>query len=239
MSKPKFKKYRKKIGFGFGCKGFNGDLYKEIVGHCHNGVDWTTGKYGGQIRTDNAGYVYKVIRAGETPSNWAGVYILVPTGNGTYMEICYGHCSEILVKVGDFVKEDQIVALEGNKGEVYYGNTRITKAMQDAGDTRGHHVHEMWRPVRRVKTRKKDKFYLEIAGKHPTQKAGEYYRDDQGYNYEVVHENGARGGIDPDVSEYITAPLSSKLIKATIALSGDNDASVIYKFGQLLAKLGL
>jgi murein DD-endopeptidase MepM/ murein hydrolase activator NlpD len=184
----KFKAYRKPIQFGFGAGGAAAEEYKRVVGHYHSGVDYSYG-YGMPVRSDNYGIVYKIERPENSPSGWCGVYILCPDDKEGWVEVCFGHLSVVMVNVGDVVREDQIIGLEGNKGEVYYGGERITKAMQEAGDERGSHVHEQYRPVKRVRSTNKDKHYLNVGGKR--------YIDAQGYYYQVKYTNDTMGCVNP------------------------------------------
>lgn len=155
----------------------------------HTGIDSTKG-FGSKVKTDNAGYVYKVINEGDFPSNWAAVYLLVPNGDEV-MEVVLGHLSKIYVKEGQTIPEDYVVGLEGNRGDVYQGGTRITADMQRAGDTRGSHLHEQYRPTVKKKRAVSSKHYL-------TKKNGNRYRDKDKNYYEIVEvDNGFKGCIDP------------------------------------------
>jgi hypothetical protein len=153
----------------------------------HTGIDWNVG-YGGFVNTDNAGFVYKTYAPQERADNWTAVYLLVPNG-ATYMEVCLGHLSKLYAHEGDTLLENQLVGLEGNFGEVYQGGQRITPEMQDAGDKRGAHVHENYRPVERVKKQTKGKHYLN--GKNGI------YKDKEGFYYEIVIDNSVNGCVDP------------------------------------------
>lgn len=158
----------------------------------HTGVDSTKG-YGSLVNADNTGLVYKVWYPQEREDNWAGVYMLVPHEDH-FMEVCVGHMMSIFVKPGETVLEGQYLGREGNMGMVFSGGMQITAAMQDAGDRRGAHRHESYRPVRRVKDARKGLFYLE-------NKNG-IYRDKEGYCYEVVFTGAMRGHVDPRKFDY-------------------------------------
>ena len=158
----------------------------------HPGVDWTLG-YGSLIRFDNPGYVYKVWKPQEREDNWAAICQLVPFGDD-FMEVTLGHVSAVYVTEGESVSEGQYAGKEGNMGEVYQNGVRITAAMQDAGDTRGSHVHESYRPVRRVRTVK--------AGKHYLHNKNGRYKDSEGFYYEIINENSTNGCIDPRAFDY-------------------------------------
>jgi murein DD-endopeptidase MepM/ murein hydrolase activator NlpD len=187
----------KKIDFGYGPGGVGAEHYKDTVGHYHTGVDYRNG-YGSPVYSDNYGWVYKINTTEQSPSGWAGVYYICPDEKEGFVEVCQGHLSEIYVKVGDVVREGQMIGREGNKGEVYSGGTRITKEMQMAGDKRGSHVHEQFRPVRRVSKPSQGKHYLNGESKHGyTDKDGRY-RDKKGMYYEIKYQdNGTKGCINP------------------------------------------
>ena len=74
----------------------------------HKGVD-IGGSYGADIVSVLAG---KVIAASYTATN--GNYVRVDHGNGVVTG--YVHCSKLLVKKGDYVKQGQVIALCGSTG---------------------------------------------------------------------------------------------------------------------------
>lgn len=180
---------KKRVTYGFGNNGIASSKYIEVVGHPHTGVDYSNG-YGSPVVSDNYGFVYKIIKPEQSPSGWCGVYYLCPDNKYGWVEVCQGHLSRVDVKVGDVVREGQVIGLEGNKGEVYSGGKLVTKAMQESGDRRGHHVHEQFRPVRRVLKVNSKKHYLNRAD-------GRKYCDRQGYYYEIQLDNDTRGCVDP------------------------------------------
>ena len=167
----------------------------------HSGIDWVKG-YGSNVFSDNAGFCYKLYRPGDLDSNWAAVYLLVPY-EGEFMEVCMGHFSYV-ADVGETeVTEGQWVGREGNCGEVYSGGVRITADMQRAGDKRGSHVHENYRPVQRVKTKRSVKHYL--------LKGGKAYKDKEGFYYEIKYDTPTKGCIDPMQFEYKETPTVIRL----------------------------
>lgn len=222
-----------KIEFGFGPGGQGSEEYKNTVGFYHNGVDWKQG-FGSPIRSDNAGMAYKTIAAGFTADNWAAVHILVPLErHDRFMEIILGHVSAVLVDEGAAVKENQIVALEGNRGLVYSGGVRITPEMQKGGDKRGSHVHECWRLTQRVKAMRKGQHYLRT-------KYGDPYMDKQGFYYEIIdNDNGFKGMIDPRL--YDSLSTADKIDKAVEVLRQrkDPDAEALGFMAKLLRVLGI
>lgn len=181
-----FKRFNK----GLITNGFNtcGD-YEERVGNCHTGVDYVLG-YGAPVYFDNPGYIYKVYHPQTREDNWTGVYQLVPTKWG-YMEVVMGHFLGIApgIKEGVWVEEGQLAGWEGNFGEVYQGGLRITSAMQDKGDRRGHHVHEQYRPVIGVQFVSPNKHYLRAPEGNIAMMDGKYL--------EVMHDNNQKGCVDP------------------------------------------
>ena len=185
----KFKVARKgKITQYFG--GNANPLYRNAGLNGHTGIDWTLG-YGKGVTTDNGGYVYKTYTP-ERPSagdGFTGVYLLVPMGGEQYMEVCLGHLSKVFVEVGETIPEDYVVGQEGNNGDVYQGGVYYPDGAPNKG-TKGSHVHENWRPVRRVKKLSGGKHYLNSH-------LGGMYQDTDGYYYEVVNTNEYRGCIDP------------------------------------------
>ena len=173
----------------------------------HSGVDWWIG-HKKPVSSDNAGYAYKVFTPFQLPSNWTGVHLLCPTDDPeVFMEILMGHFIEVGVKQGDWVEEEQYIGKQGNYGNVW-GNPegfmrRITVEEQRAGTTdRGSHVHEGWRPVRKVAKKTKGEFYLfDDRGRH--------YKDSEGNYYEIIEKNnGINGHIDPFKYEYTKDDLS-------------------------------
>jgi murein DD-endopeptidase MepM/ murein hydrolase activator NlpD len=186
----------KRITFGYGHAGPKSEEYIKTVGHPHTGVDYSNG-YGSPVISVGYGWVYKIITPEQSPSGWCGVYYLCPDDKYGWVEVCQGHLSRVDVKVGDVVREGQQIGLEGNRGEVYSGGMLITKEMQMNGDKRGSHVHEQYRPVRRVKKAIRGKHYLNGVSSHGYTNSQGRYRDKQGMYYEIQIDNDTRGCVDP------------------------------------------
>jgi murein DD-endopeptidase MepM/ murein hydrolase activator NlpD len=186
----------RRVQFGFGPGGVGSEDYKKTVGHYHTGLDWFNG-YGTPVIAENYGIVYKINTPDQSESGWCGVYTLVPDDKYGWIEETFGHLSRVDVKLGDVIREGQQVGLEGNKGEVYYNGTRITKAMQQKGDKRGSHVHYQTRPVTRVKKPRAGKHYLNGVSKHGYTDSLGRYRDKQGMYYEITLNNETKGCVDP------------------------------------------
>ena len=86
---------------------FNGTDY-------HTGMDIAgTGVYGKPIVAANAGTV-RFVNWKYTAGKGYGIYLIVDHGGG--MSTLYGHCSNIVVKVGDVVKKGQKIAEVGSTG---------------------------------------------------------------------------------------------------------------------------
>ncbi len=154
----------------------------------HPGIDESCAPgYGSPYSSLVEGVVYSMWTPQHPASDgYTAVYVLVTTPLETF-EFTVGHVSEILVKLGDYVKRGQIIAKEGNKGEVWSKGVHITLAMQDAGDHRGSHRHLQKRPVIRKK----------FAHSPFLQNAYGPYYDSEGYYYEVaMPNNGYRGCVD-------------------------------------------
>ena len=153
----------------------------------HTGIDYGKG-YGKPVCVDNKSYVYKIVTSESNKDNWQAVYTIVDD----IMEICFGHLSRIDVKEGQWLEQGQQIGLEGNRGMVFVGQTRITPEMQRAGSTEGSHVHESWRPVIKVYGNR------EIRGVHYMRNArGKAYKNNN-HLYEIAYENPqTRGHVDP------------------------------------------
>lgn len=185
----------------------------------HTGVDEACG-YGTDVYALKSGVVYKILddkHPANDGSGYWGVYIISQDKNGQYCEWQIGHLSKILCNVGDMVSPWTIIGQEGNHGQVYYGNTEITKAMEDAGDHRGSHRH--WN--KKIVTRQTASERESRPGVHLTLfgPAGSLYIDPQGFVYSINdYYNGYNGSVDPmadidagyaDVNAHFSAPNGS------------------------------
>jgi murein DD-endopeptidase MepM/ murein hydrolase activator NlpD len=137
-------------------------------------------------------YVYKVLTK-ENPANdgsgFTGVFTICEQ-NGELFEFLYGHCNPT-VKVGQILARGEVLGTEGNNGEVYVGQERITLEMQKAGDTRGHHRHDQKRLLKKTK---------DFGGTLLTDRFGIFLKD--GFMYEIVnYENGYRGCVNYTLPE--------------------------------------
>lgn len=152
----------------------------------HSGWDIGCG-FGSDILAPFDMYVYSVIDKNSPmlgPEGYTQVGGIVNTELETF-EFIIGHCDPA-VQVGD-VKKGQKIATEANHGPVFDGQLQITLAMQRAGDKRGSHRHYQKRPLYKV-TSTGWGTYLNAYG---------YYRDSQGYYYQVVDpNNGYQGCVD-------------------------------------------
>ena len=93
-----------------------GDRYIQEEGRTafHGGIDISKpGCYGEPIVASAAG---EVITAGDT-GNGFGYHVVIDHGNS--VATLYGHCSSLAVKVGDIVKQGQVVGYIGSTGYAY------------------------------------------------------------------------------------------------------------------------
>ena len=74
----------------------------------HKGLDFSAA-HGEKIRSTGAGMVTMVGKG----KNY-GNFLKIKHGDG--LETRYAHCSKILVKKGDIVEKNQVIALVGNTG---------------------------------------------------------------------------------------------------------------------------
>lgn len=158
----------------------------------HTGVD-EVGGYGAPYHCKHEQeYVYKVLDK-ENPSydgsGFTGVFTIVDNGIEVF-EFLYGH-GDPCVKVGDTIHKGDVVMTEANHGEVYSGNTRITLAMQQAGDKRGSHAHNQKRILYKTKEFMEGNTRIYI-----TDNKG-FYKDKEGYYYYIpFYKNGYSGCVD-------------------------------------------
>ena len=104
----------------------NVDLYMKAIGsRGHNGID-IVGKQGVPLLA-TAG---EIVEVKDTPTGY-GKHIRIitpPDENGDFLELVYGHCNWILVKIGDKVENGQQIAGMSNTGFIisnstpYWGN---------------------------------------------------------------------------------------------------------------------
>lgn len=141
----------------------------------HPGIDEGCG-YGSPVHSPVSGTVVATHTPQKPASDgYTAVYILVETALETF-EFAIGHLSEVIVKVGDKVRAGDPVGREGNKGLVYAGPTRITLAMQKAGDRRGSHRHYQKRVVTEVTRPARGARYLTNAKGSVRSPSGGFYQ---------------------------------------------------------------
>lgn len=160
----------------------------------HTGYDESCG-YGSTIVAYKTGIVYKIIDDQHPANDGSGYWAvcMLVWENGEWSEWQYGHCSEILVKEGQWVLAGDDIAKEGNRGRVFAGGREITLAMQKAGDKRGSHRHIQKRPVERVDSNESRGQYL-TAWSPGIPSA---YRDVEGFYYKVKYPNNGYAGCVP------------------------------------------
>jgi hypothetical protein len=135
------------------------------------------------------------------------------------------------------VKTGDIIAKEGNHGEVYSGNILITLAMQAAGGHDGHHRHYQKRPV--IKTKNLD----DVIKNMGLSTAQGWYKDADGYYYQTYdYFNGFNGCVDwslplfnRDLDKGATGYDVYLLQKALVLEVGFDPINCIGTFGPLTA----
>lgn len=82
----------------------------------HGGMDISDSNITGQdiIAADGGTVIVSAYRKGTSYGSY-GKYIVIDHGGG--YQTLYAHCSELLVNVGDVVKQGQVIALVGNTGK--------------------------------------------------------------------------------------------------------------------------
>ncbi len=82
----------------------------------HGGTDISDSNITGQdiIASDGGTVIVSAYRKGTSYGSY-GKYIVIDHGGG--YQTLYAHCSELLVNVGDVVKQGQVIALVGNTGK--------------------------------------------------------------------------------------------------------------------------
>jgi murein DD-endopeptidase MepM/ murein hydrolase activator NlpD len=162
-------------------------IYAEQGLKGHTAEDWVNG-WKSPIKAVVTGEVYSTINlTNKDPKRYRAVYQVVDTEEFSY-EISYGHIDQCFANIGDVVKVGQIIATEGNWGDVFSGGKPVTTAGRKVG--KGSHLHgPQLRKCIKVKTRTRGKKYLKNA-------KGYFKRD--GKYYEIVdYDNGYWGCIDP------------------------------------------
>ena len=151
----------------------------------HTGIDIVCGSYS-SIQPKMRFYVYKVLNGttqiASDGSGFTGVFGIDEENN----EWLYGHCIPI-AEEGRWYETWETIGYESNKGRVYSGGIEITKSMQDAGDTRGHHRHIQKRECEKVSELTKIPLYK--YGGEPLQIDGKYIQI-------IDYNNGFNGCVD-------------------------------------------
>jgi hypothetical protein len=156
----------------------------------HTGIDVNCG-YGSTIASLTNGVVYSTFPVEQPASDgYTAVFVLTETPLEIF-EFSYGHVCEIDCQIGQQVKVGDALAKEGNKGEVYSGNTLITLAMQAAGDHDGHHRHYQKRPEIKTKNLQNILTNMGLSDAHG------WYKDANANYYQVYdYFNGFNGCVD-------------------------------------------
>ena len=108
-----FSSKRSYISSGYGWRWNNTDY--------HKGIDISNGNsYGVPIVASKKGTVIKTVKT--SPSTGYGNYVIIDHGKGSdgngYSTL-YAHASQVLVSVGDTVKQGQVIAKAGNTGNSF------------------------------------------------------------------------------------------------------------------------
>jgi murein DD-endopeptidase MepM/ murein hydrolase activator NlpD len=120
--------------------GENEALYSRFGMKGHNGIDLVAPHGSPMYAIEDA----TVVNVNDDPKGF-GKHVRIITYGTDCREWTYGHCAEILVKVGDTVSEGQKIATMGNTGFVVSGATPFWKVNPYAGT----HLHLGLREVRR------------------------------------------------------------------------------------------
>ena len=164
----------------------------------HSGVDEVC-EHASKVYALKNGFVYKILddkRPANDGSGYWAVFIISRNPDGSYCEWQIGHLSKILCEVGDTVEPQTVIGEQGNRGQVFARGKVVTRAMQDAGDTRGSHRH--WN--KKILARRTQKEMRVNPGQYITSwgPEGKIYIDPEGYSYEVLNfNNGLNGSVDP------------------------------------------
>lgn len=173
--------------------------YKDRGIHGHTGKDVDCG-HGAPVVTPYSFKCYKVLDR-NNPSNdgtgFTAVFGIVDNGIECF-EFLAGHLDPIAL-VGNHYKKGDIIGTQSNHGKVYSGGVEITPAMQQAGDTRGSHIHFQKRTLKKKRDYNGAYFLTAVGAMTP----GGYYRDNQGYYYEIYNfSNGYNGCVDMDIPTF-------------------------------------
>jgi murein DD-endopeptidase MepM/ murein hydrolase activator NlpD len=172
--------------------GENPALYQLHVGlQGHNGIDIVAYKGCPLVAVEDG----EIVNVKDDPKGYGKHVRLLSEDR----EWTYGHCDTILVKVGQKVKEGDVLATMGNTGFVVSKQT-ATMWWGDAPDDQGTHCH----------------FGLRLVA-----------RDSSGWSYPgstvklrtLNYDNGYKGSIDP--RPFLTLPILQRLVgllKELIAL---------------------
>jgi murein DD-endopeptidase MepM/ murein hydrolase activator NlpD len=183
----------------------------------HTAQDWSEA-WEAPIYASCDAYVYSVgNKDNPIPSAYRAVYTIVDDAGVSY-EVSYGHCSDMYAKVGQYVKQGDVIATEGNFGSVFSNGVEVTNAMRLAGSQAGHHVHWQVRLLKKIPKKE-----WSVKNNYLRDQNGKVERD--GCYYEIPdYENGFHGCIDPEpfiVKGKVTStpPVLSKTLR--YGMTGD------------------
>lgn len=154
--------------------GENPELYARMNMKGHNGVDLVA-EHGTPMEAVENGTILEV----KNDDNGYGKHVRFISSKsigGLHREWTYGHCDTIAVKVGDKVKEGDIIATMGNTGFVVSNATG--NGFWSFNPFKGTHLHLGMRLIDETAT----------GWKYPGSKVGISVPD---------YENGYKGAVDP------------------------------------------
>lgn len=178
------------------------DTYKKQGLISHTGEDYSNG-WKSPIKASITGEVYSTVNV-DNPSyiRYRAIFQIIDTPDFSY-EIAYGHIHDCFVKKGDIVKVGQVIATEGNWGDVYVNGKKPTTAERKFGA--GSHLHFQVRKCIRVNEIKKGKKYL---------RDNNGYLIRNGFYYEIVdYDNGVNGCVNPALFYELDDSVVFKILK--------------------------
>lgn len=138
-------------------------FYKEQGLEGHTGIDYACGYKTPVVCEWDKEHVYKVFTPAHPASDgFTGIFTIVEQ-DGEVFEFLYGHIGGIKVKEGQTITRGQIIATEGNYGQVFQNGAPCTPERKLNGC--GSHRHYQKRPIRLIERTNPLRAYL----RHPTQ----------------------------------------------------------------------
>lgn len=111
-------------------------------GFGHTGLDYfVPGGVGAYIHALGDGEVLNVLKVGSDPRTDYWELQVKWEHDGKIYKLGYGHIAGFCVEVGDKFKQGDIIAIQGNGGNVASNGVKVSKEDRLNGDKRGAHVH--------------------------------------------------------------------------------------------------